>query len=123
LSALKVAFGNHPVAEQSEDLAGALMPRWASLPSQLLRPPSISRKLWARPNWQNIMATNRLQLDRPFAAYSEPVSLTMRSNSTRGINPSMVCDLDPPRAAIDTGGEQIVQHLLAGLSIDPYVTM
>src|SRR6059036_888360 len=33
-------------------------PRCASLPSQLLRPPSISRSECARPSWQNSIATN-----------------------------------------------------------------
>src|SRR4249919_861271 len=65
------------------------MPRCASLPSQLFKPPSISRSECARPNWQNIMATNWLQLDSPFEAYSDLVCLTIRSKSMRGINLSI----------------------------------
>ena len=48
------------------------MPRCASLPSQLFSPPSISRSECARPNWQNSMATNWLQLDKPLLRYSAP---------------------------------------------------
>jgi len=76
--------GPMPLAYASEDRAGAWIPRCASFPSLLLRLPSIFRNERARPSWQNIIATNWLQLESPFAARSAPVSLTMLSNSILG---------------------------------------
>jgi len=38
-----------------------------NFPSQLRRPPLISRREWARPNWQNNMATNWPQQLNPLA--------------------------------------------------------
>ena len=37
---------------------GAVIPKCLNFPSQLRRPPVISRREWARPNWQYNMATN-----------------------------------------------------------------
>ena len=49
---------------------GAVMPRWANLPSQLANPPQISRSDCARPRWQNNIATNWPQQVNPRACRS-----------------------------------------------------
>jgi prohibitin 1 len=46
---------------------GAWIPKWLSLPSQLAKPPLISRSECARPSWQNSMATNCPQHVKPRA--------------------------------------------------------
>src|SRR5436190_12421924 len=78
--------GRCALAYDSDERAGAAMPRCASLPSQLFKPPSISRSECARPSWQNSIATHCAQLDSPLAAYSAPVFFTSASNSRRGIS-------------------------------------
>src|SRR5438105_367864 len=78
--------GRWALAYDSDERAGASIPRCASLPSQLLSPPSISRSECARPSWQNIIDTSWLQLEKPLAAYSDLVFLTSDSNSGLGIS-------------------------------------
>src|SRR5437867_4001923 len=60
------------------------MPRWLNLPSQLARPPQISRSECARPSWQNSIATNWPQQVNPRAWRSARVLLTSDWNSVRG---------------------------------------
>ena len=69
------------------DFLGATgTPRCFNCPSQHARPPQISRKEWARPTWQNSMATNWPQLVKPRAWRSALCSLTPFSNSPRANN-------------------------------------
>src|SRR5437773_571739 len=60
------------------------MPRCLSLPSLLRSPPQISRSEWARPSWQNSMATNCPQHVNPRAWRSACVRFTRAWNSVRG---------------------------------------
>lgn len=72
--------------ERVERPGAPVMPRCLSLPSQLLRPVSISRRLLAWASWQKGMATKWSQLANPFERCSQPVSRTSfakRWRSTR----------------------------------------
>src|SRR3990167_6431133 len=60
------------------------MPRCLSLPSLLRSPPQISRSEWARPSWQNSIATNCPQHVKPRAWRSAYVRFTRAWNSVRG---------------------------------------
>ena len=61
-----------------------MIPRCVSLPSLLRSPPQISRSEWARPNWQNSIATNCPQHVNPRAWRSACVRVTSAWNSVRG---------------------------------------
>src|SRR5439155_14397335 len=87
--------------------------------SQLFSPPLISRNECARTNWQNIIATNWLQLLSPFAARSAPVSLTSFSNSSRGM--SLSISLNMLHDAFTWGLRDQCQALM-GLAIHQHPT-
>jgi len=61
-------------------------PKCLSFPSEAANPWQIFRKLWARPNWQNGMATNWPQQVNPRAWRSPLCCWTAPSNSTRENN-------------------------------------
>jgi hypothetical protein len=66
---------------------GAVTPKWASRPSQLAKPPQISRRAYARPNWQKSMATNWPPHVNPRAWRSACVATPAFWNSVRGKSP------------------------------------
>jgi hypothetical protein len=68
---------------QGEALRGRDPHTWLSLPSQQARPPQISRRDLARPNWQKSMATNWPQEEKPWLCRSAFVSFTAFSKSSR----------------------------------------
>src|ERR1035441_6879850 len=78
--------GRLALALDSEDLATGAMPKCDSLPSQDFNPCSISRKLCARPSWQNSIDTNCCQQLTPRACRSALSLRTSPSKSLRGIN-------------------------------------